>query len=42
MAAVTDTAADNELIRLLLTPEGRADPYTAYRNLRAVGTAQQQ
>ena len=28
MAAVTDTAADDEVIRLLLTPEGRA-PTTA-------------
>jgi cytochrome P450 len=34
MPAVTDTAADNILIRLLLTPEGRADPYTPYRQLR--------
>ncbi len=34
MAAVTDTDADNVLIRLLLTPEGRADPYAHYRQLR--------
>lgn len=34
MPAVTDTAADNVLLRLLLTPDGRADPYPAYRQLR--------
>jgi len=32
--AVADTDADNVLIRLLLTPEGRADPYAHYRQLR--------
>lgn len=34
MPAAVDVAADNVLIRLLLTPEGRADPYTHYRELR--------
>ena len=34
MAAVTDTTADNELLQLLLTTEGRADPYVHYRYLR--------
>jgi cytochrome P450 len=34
MAATCDTAADNILLRLLLTPEGRADPYPHYRQLR--------
>lgn len=34
MVAITDTTADNELLRLLLTPEGRADPYGHYRRLR--------
>ena len=34
MPAVTDTDADNIFIRFLLTPEGRADPYTPYRQLR--------
>jgi cytochrome P450 len=34
MPAVVDVDADNVLIRLLLTPEGRADPYAFYRELR--------
>src|SRR5579884_71034 len=34
MPAVCDTDADNILIRLLLTPEGRADPYHFYDELR--------
>ena len=34
MPAVTDNDADNALIRLLLTPEGRADPYAHYREIR--------
>jgi cytochrome P450 len=32
--AVVDVDADNVLLRLLLTPEGRADPYAYYRELR--------
>jgi cytochrome P450 len=34
MPAVSDVEADNVLLRLLLTPEGRADPYPLYRELR--------
>lgn len=34
MTATTDLQADEELLRLLLTPEGRADPYPCYRFLR--------
>src|SRR3546814_6635186 len=34
MPAICDVDADNVLLRLLLTPEGRADPYTHYRQLR--------
>lgn len=34
MPAVVDIDADNVLVRLLLTPEGRADPYSHYRQLR--------
>jgi cytochrome P450 len=34
MPAVVDVDADNVLLRLLLTPEGRADPYSHYRQLR--------
>ncbi len=34
MPAVSDVEADNVLLRLLLTPEGRADPYPLYRQLR--------
>jgi cytochrome P450 len=34
MPAVCDVDADNLLLRLLLTPEGRADPYALYRQLR--------
>ena len=34
MPAVCDVDADNVLLRLLLTPEGRADPYPLYRELR--------
>ena len=34
MPAVVDIDADNVLLRLLLTPEGRADPYSSYRILR--------
>lgn len=34
MPATTDVDADNVLLRLLLTPDGRADPYPHYRNLR--------
>ncbi len=34
MPAVVDIDADNVLLRLLLTPEGRADPYSHYRQLR--------
>jgi cytochrome P450 len=32
--AVVDVDADNVLLRLLLTPEGRADPYSYYCQLR--------
>ena len=31
---VTDTAADNLLLRILLDPEARADPHPLYRELR--------
>jgi len=34
MPAICDVDADNVLLRLLLTPEGRADPYPLYRELR--------
>ena len=34
MPATTDTTADNLLITLMLTPDGRADPYPLYRELR--------
>jgi len=34
MPAICDVDADNVLLRLLLTPEGRADPYPLYRKLR--------
>ncbi|MFP5327430.1 MAG: cytochrome P450, partial [Acidimicrobiia bacterium] len=34
MPAVVDIDADNVLLRLLLTPEGRADPYSHYHQLR--------
>ncbi len=34
MPAICDVEADNVLLRLLLTPEGRADPYPLYRELR--------
>ena len=34
MPAITDSAADNLLITLMLTPDGRADPYPLYRELR--------
>ncbi|MDA8274009.1 MAG: cytochrome P450 [Actinomycetota bacterium] len=34
MTATADPQADDELLRLLLTPEGRADPYPCYRFLR--------
>jgi cytochrome P450 len=34
MPAVTDPAADELLVTLLLSPEGRADPYPLYRELR--------
>src|SRR3546814_20648997 len=34
MPAICDVDADNVLLRLLLTPEGRADPYPHYRQLR--------
>lgn len=34
MPAAVDIDADNVLLRLLLTPEGRVDPYTHYRQLR--------
>lgn len=34
MPAVIHVDADNILLRLLLTPEGRADPYSHYRQLR--------
>jgi cytochrome P450 len=33
--AIVNTDADNELMRLILTPEGRADPYPHYAALRA-------
>ena len=36
MPAVCDVDADNVLIRLLLTPEGRSDPYPLYRQLRDI------
>jgi cytochrome P450 len=36
MPAVCDVDADNVLIRLLLTPEGRSDPYPLYRELRDI------
>jgi len=32
--AVTDTAADNILLRILLDPDARRDPYPLYRELR--------
>jgi cytochrome P450 len=34
MPAVTDIDADNVLLQLLLTPDGRADPYPHYHQLR--------
>jgi cytochrome P450 len=34
MPATQSADADNALIRLLLTPEGRADPYALYRQIR--------
>ncbi len=34
MTAVQDTAAEAALVTLLLTPEGRADPYPHYRTIR--------
>jgi cytochrome P450 len=34
MSAITDTDADNALLRLLLMPEGRHDPYPFYRELQ--------
>jgi cytochrome P450 len=34
MPAICDVDADNVLLRLLLTPDGRADPYPLYRELR--------
>src|SRR3546814_7664197 len=34
MPAICDVDADNVLLRLLLTPEGRAEPHTHYRQLR--------
>ncbi len=34
MPAISDTNADNELLKLILTPEGRADPYPHYTALR--------
>ena len=35
MTAITDTEADNALIRLLLMPDDRRDPYPSYRDLQA-------
>ena len=34
MPATVDTTADNLLLTLLLTPDGRSDPYPLYRELR--------
>jgi cytochrome P450 len=34
VTAVEDTTAESELVSLLITPEGRADPYPHYRAIR--------